>query len=408
MLVHKSQASLTNTVTAGSRTHPKSATGGSAEDLTRRSSHSSISGQSSFINDTGEFYGNVAAERMGSSTRSFFHFTGRRSQESFEGSSAGHTPFVNGTPSRTPLMTPVVTPRVEVEGMSWETHPVPPIKAPKPTSKALHGILKPRGPRKEEPPATQMDHDKQLHHHPSVCESCKQEIGVPLSRSASRDISEAIARLQAEKMAAEVEASRSTDQPVTHRSPLSEKSLADAMHNKTEPVKKTPTQSAKEGIASVQEKTRQVPTTLSTRSSVSLASSVQERELEEPTHTQSLTRAASTIHLNNVEPNVPKAESPTDAIVSNVPLNQPTTNQPLAYNSGAKSMPALPTRSTPHSDQPSRFHEIMSNEPEETPTIVRPAEDTQSLAMPKTKHRFHWRRLMGFRKPKSKPNKHQQ
>jgi hypothetical protein len=368
-----------------------------------------MSAPSSCTHDTGEFYGNRAAERMGSSTRSFFHFTGHRSLESFEGSSAGHTPFVNGTPSRTPLLTPVVTPRVEVEGMSWETNPAPPINAPKPTSKVLHGILKPQSPRKADPPSEQEDHDKQLHHHPSVCESCKQEIGVPLSRSASRDISEAIARLQAERMAAEVEeASRSIDQPQNLRSPSSEKSLADALHNKTEPVVNTPTQSAK---ASAQEKTRQVPTTLSTRSSVSLASSVQEPELEEPTHTQSLTRAASTIHLKDVEPNVPQAEPLTDAIVSNAPLNQPTTNQPLGYNGdtkSAQSMPALPTRSTPHSDQPSRFHEIMSNEPEETPTIARPAEDTQSLAPPKSKHRFSWRRLMGFRKPKSKPNKHQQ
>jgi hypothetical protein len=249
---------------------------------------------------------------------------------------------------------------------------------------------------------------RQLHHHPSVCESCEQGIGVPLTPSASRDISEAIARLQAEKMAAEVEASRSMDQPQTLRSPLPENPSADGAHNKAEPTVKTPTQSVKEGKASAQGKPRQGPTPLSAPSSTSLASSVREPELEEPVHTQSLTRAASTIHLKDVVPNVPKAEPPTDALVGNTPLNQPTTNQPLVYNSGAKSMPALPTRSTPHSDQPSRFHEIMSSEPEETPTIVRPAEDTQSLAPPKSKHRFHWRRLMGLRKPKSKPNKHQQ
>ena len=345
---------------------------------------------------------------MGSSTRSFFHFTGRRSQQSFENSSAGHTPFVNGTPSRTPLMTPAVTPRVEIGGMSWETNPVPPIKAPKPTSKALHGILKPRGPPKEGAPLAQEDHDRQLHHHPSVCESCEQGIGVPLTPSASRDISEAIARLQAEKMAAEVEASRSIDQPQTLRSLLPEKPPADGAHNKAEPTVKAPTQSVKDGKASAQGKPRQGPTPLSAPSSTSLASSVREPELEEPVHTQSLTKAASKIHLKDVVPNVPKAEPPTDAIVGNLPLNQPTTNQPLGYNSGAKSMPAFPTRSTPHSDQPSRFHEIMSSEPEETPTIVRPAEDTQSLAPPRSKHRFHWRRLMGLRKPKSKPNKHQQ
>jgi hypothetical protein len=404
--VRKSQASLTNTTTAGSRTHPKSATGDSAEDLTRQSTRSSTSGHSSFTNDTAGFYGNRSAERMGSSTRSVFHFTGHRSQESFEGSSAGHTPFVSGTPLRTPSITPVVTPRVEIEGMSWETNPAPPIKSPKPTSKVLHGILKPRGARKEEPHVEQADHDKQLQHHPSVCESCKQEIGVPLTPCASREISETIARLQAEKTAAEVEASRSMDRPPASRSSLPEKSSADTVHNKAEPVVKTPTRSAGEGTTSAQEKPRQVPTPLSARSSVSLASSVQEPELEEPVHTHSLTRAASTIHMNGVEQSVPKAEPPTDAVVSNAPLDQPTTSQPLVgYTSGAKSaqsMPALPTRSTPHPDQPSRFREIMSSETEETPTVVRPAEDTQSLAPPTSKPRFRWRHWMGFRKPKPK------
>jgi hypothetical protein len=342
---------------------------------------------------------------MGSSTRSFFHFTGHRSQESFEGSSAGHTPFMNGTPSRTPLMTPVVTPRVEIEGMSWDTDPVPPAKSQKPTSKVLHGILKPRGPRKDdESPVAQMDHDRELHHHPSVCESCKQEIGVPLTPSASREISEAIARLQAEKMAAEVEASRSTDRPMTFRSILPGKSSAPAVHNKTEPVVKTPTKSGEQAAASTQENPRHVPTSLSSRSSASLASSVREPEVEELAQTQSLTRAAITTPMKAPEPSVPKIEPPRDAVVSKVPLDQTTRSRPfVGSNSGAtsaQSMPALPTRSNPPSDQPSRFREIMSSETEETSLTVLPAEDTQSLAQPRPKTRHRWRHWMGLRKRK--------
>ena len=164
--------------------------------------------------------------------------------------------------------------------------------------------------------------------------------------------------------------------------------------------------------SSAQEEPHQVPTPPSARSSVSLASSVQEPEVEEPVHTHSLTRVASTIHMKGVEPNTPKAEPPTDAVGSNVTPNQPTTDQPLVgYKSGAKSaqsMPALPTRSTPHPNQPSRFREIMSSGHEDTPTTVRPVEDTQSLAPPRSKPRFRWRHWMGFRKPKSKHDKHQQ
>ena len=115
--------------------------------------------------------------------------------------------------------------------------------------------------------------------------------------------------------------------------------------------------------------------------------------------------------MKDAEPNVPKAVPPTDAVVSNAPLDRPTTKQAtIGYNSGAKSaqsMPALPTRSPHHPDQPSRFREIMSSETEATPTTVKPAEDTQSLAPLKPKPRFHWRRLMGFRKPKTKHNEHQ-
>lgn len=104
--------------TAGSRTHRNSATDEDAEVLTLQSSRSSISGRSSITSGKGSFYRLRPLERAGSSTRTFYHFIGSQAEGlDAVSSSAGHTPFLNGTPSRTPISTPKETPGVELEEM---------------------------------------------------------------------------------------------------------------------------------------------------------------------------------------------------------------------------------------------------------------------------------------------------
>lgn len=163
---------------------------------------------------------------------------------------------MNGTPrtqSRatllTPLLTPMSTPKTESEGMSWETkgqrQPVSPKKP-----KALHGILKQKG-SKQELQAAHAGEKADLRHRPSICEKCKHEMStssepVPSMKQLgstgiqSTELSETIARLEAERMAAEVEALHPKPPSLTPSSSSSEKSAGGAAADKSGTVAHSP------------------------------------------------------------------------------------------------------------------------------------------------------------------------
>ncbi|KAM0717076.1 hypothetical protein Q7P37_006928 [Cladosporium fusiforme] len=248
-----SRVTLNNTTFAGSRTSrifvvtptPPSEHG-SPEDLTRQISSASISADPATAGNNP--YGNKPAERAGSSTRSIFHFTGHapRWESEDDQSSAGHTPYMNGTPrtqSRVALFTPMLTPKTEPEGMSWESDPIRSPQPPQP-QKTLHGILKQKG-SKQELATTHTDHNPELRHQPSVCEKCNQEICAMTPPAVSTKlwlpatmqdpgVSEALARLEAERMAAEVEALHPKPPSLTPSGSSSEKSASSSAGSKRE------------------------------------------------------------------------------------------------------------------------------------------------------------------------------
>lgn len=222
--------------TAGSRTHRDSATDEDAEVLTLQSSRSSISGRSSITSGKGNFYRLRPLDRAGSSTRTFYHFIGSQAEGlDVASSSAGHTPFLNGTPSRTPISTPKETPGVELEEMPWETKPVPPPRLAHP--KAHRGILKQTRSR-QDLSLTTAEADLELRHRPSFCENCKQGMGPALTPSTSQDpaMSELVARLHAAEVAAEVEALHPKTPSPAHSNASSDKSAAGVADHKTEPM----------------------------------------------------------------------------------------------------------------------------------------------------------------------------
>lgn len=237
---------MSNTAFGGSRTSrifaptPPSGNGSPEEELTRQTSSASISADPTTAGSNP--YGNKPTERAGSSTRSIFHFTGHapRWESEDDQASAGHTPYMGGTPrtqSRVALFTPMLTPKTEPEGMSWETaetlqHPTP--QQPR----ILHGILKQKG-SKQDLSMAHAEHDVELRHRPSVCGKCNQEICMTAPPTASTKlwhpttmqgpgVSEAIARLEAERMAAEVEAQQPKPPSLTPSGSSSEKSTGSA------------------------------------------------------------------------------------------------------------------------------------------------------------------------------------
>lgn len=233
-------------------------------------------------------YVNKLPERAGSSTRSIFHFTGHapRLESEDEQSSAGHTPFMNGTPrsqSRTELATPMLTPAKEVENMSWDTQATPPQMPPR-SVKAPPGLQKKTS--LGELYDRHASHKNASRRRPSICGECKQE-------------SEAIARMEAEKMAAEVEAHQPKPASLTPSQSSSEKSSKGSTGKKIKSIL-TPSKAADKDTSAV----HKVAGPDSVQEHLVMADSATPVMDEEPTVAEMaeqyrLRRAATTIHAMN-------------------------------------------------------------------------------------------------------------